>query len=186
MDIYSTFQLPNDKRSIRLLALEPSRNDDSLVICRFRVVALDQSRSYEALSYTWGVSNDRDVISVGGNKISVNLSLATALHALRHPIEERTLWIDAICINETDNIEKSFQVPLMALIYRNCSRTVIWLDESKKDSRKAFRLLRIVVKEYPRILSKVLHRPWFRRVWIIQEVASTPTALVQCGNDTVG
>jgi hypothetical protein len=185
MGIYDSLALPNDKKSIRLLTIEPSRNYNSLVICHLRVVSIGKDLEYEALSYTWGDPKDRAPICVGGEETLVTKNLAAALHALRDPTETRTLWIDAICINQEDLDEKSFQVPMMTLIYKSCSRTIIWLGESDKDSRKAFKIIREGAREYPREVSSVLRRQWFRRMWIIQEVSLAPKAFVQCGKDGV-
>lgn len=43
-------------------------------------------------------------------------------------------WIDAVCINQSDNGEKSFQVSLMADIYRRACKTIIWLGLADKNS----------------------------------------------------
>jgi hypothetical protein len=44
--------------------------------------------------------------------------------------------IDAICINQKDNDEKNNQLPIMADIYRQASRVIVWLGapESRKDT----------------------------------------------------
>ena len=185
MAIYSILKLTNDGKSVRLLTIEPSTHHRSVVCCHLRVVEIQPGVQYEALSYCWGDPSSRDIISVNGAEISVTKSLASALHALRDLTHPRTLWVDAICIDQNNLAEKAFQVPLMSLIYGRCSRTIIWLGECDKDSRKAFELVRKGIKEYPRILSSVLRRPWFRRIWIVQELALSPTALVQCGNDII-
>lgn len=39
-------------------------------------------------------------------------------------------WIDAICINQKDKMEKSKQVRLMESIYRSANRVIVWLGES--------------------------------------------------------
>lgn len=39
----------------------------------------------------------------------------------------RTIWIDALCINQADNDEKSAQVSRMAQTYANAFRIIIWL-----------------------------------------------------------
>ncbi|KAH7122743.1 hypothetical protein B0J11DRAFT_436855, partial [Dendryphion nanum] len=49
-----------------------------------------------------------------GLEISVTQSLASALHALRHRNTRRIIWTDAVCIDQSNLTEKSFQVPMMA------------------------------------------------------------------------
>lgn len=185
MNVYTNLGLPNDGKSIRLLTIEPIANHASLVVCNLHVTAITPELQFEALSYTWGDPKIRGTISVNGVETSVTKNLASALHALRRRDSPRTLWVDAICIHQEDLGEKAFQVPMMSLIYGKCSRAVIWLGQSDENSRKAFAIIRKGTKEYPRILSKVLQRPWFRRIWIVQEVSLAPTAIVQCGQDTV-
>lgn len=53
---------------------------------------------------------------------------------MRHPVEERVLWIDALCINQADRIEKTYQVGLMTEIYRNAWRSLAWLGEFEEDA----------------------------------------------------
>lgn len=47
--------------------------------------------------------------------------------------EERVLWIDSLCINQSDGIEKTYQVGLMTEIYRNTWRGLSWLGEFEED-----------------------------------------------------
>ena len=47
------------------------------------------------------------------------------------------LWIDAICINQTDNEEKSIQVRKMGSIYHKARRVVVWLGPSSEHSQRA-------------------------------------------------
>jgi hypothetical protein len=59
--------------------------------------------------------------------------LYAALVRLRHPTEERYVWVDQLCINQGDLAEKSQQIPFMADIYQNANITVIWLGEEDED-----------------------------------------------------
>jgi hypothetical protein len=43
--------------------------------------------------------------------------------------EALTIWIDAICINQDDNLERSAQVQIMGSIYQTAKRLRIWLGE---------------------------------------------------------
>ena len=49
---------------------------------------------------------------------------------LRKEVEPRTLWIDAVCINQSDPVDKSVQIPLMRDIYGKAQQTIIWLGAS--------------------------------------------------------
>lgn len=57
-----------------------------------------------------------------------------ALQYLRHEGNTRTLWIDAICINQEDLDERSEQVVHMLQIYKNASRVIVWLGNEFEDS----------------------------------------------------
>jgi hypothetical protein len=62
-----------------------------------------------------------------GEATAIRLELARALRRLRFPNSTRILWIDAICINQDDKEERSYQVPLMGSIYSLARRVVVWL-----------------------------------------------------------
>lgn len=42
-------------------------------------------------------------------------------------LTNRWIWIDAICINQADPVEKSEQVWQMQEVYRRTSRVIVWL-----------------------------------------------------------
>ena len=70
------------------------------------------------------------------------------MHALRRlRLQEaiRTVWTDAICINQQDNAEKSHQVPLMGSIYSLAKRVVVWLGQGDvQQTRRAFECSEII------------------------------------------
>ena len=47
------------------------------------------------------------------------------------------LWIDSICINQSDLAEKSSQVNLMRRIYRKAKRVIVWLGKDGRGDHKA-------------------------------------------------
>ncbi|KAH9207480.1 heterokaryon incompatibility protein-domain-containing protein, partial [Leptodontidium sp. 2 PMI_412] len=120
---------PLDKSSskIRLIHLQPrSRNNN--IICQLCIVDLDaDDLKYEALSYEWGETNISRSILLNGKEFSVRENLWSALTYLRHDEVERVLWIDAICIDQSDKGERNHQVGLMAQVYSRASRVVVWL-----------------------------------------------------------
>ncbi|PTB65738.1 HET-domain-containing protein [Trichoderma citrinoviride] len=122
------------KEEIRVLHLECG-SGSSLLQCTLHRVSLrsDPPPKYEALSYTWGDENDRREIAVNGYIVDVTVNLYSALRRLRLENETRVLWIDALCINQTDLDERSQQVQLMRSIYTMCDRTVIWVGETPED-----------------------------------------------------
>lgn len=56
---------------------------------------------------------------------TIGPNLLLALVNIRKPDEEVCLWVDALCINQDDAVEKSWQVKLMARIYARASAALI-------------------------------------------------------------
>jgi hypothetical protein len=82
---------------------------------------------YEALTYFWGDQTVRRVITLDSAPVSITANLFLALQHLRRPSETRILWVDALCINQSDTAERSHQVSLMRDVYSRCARDVAWL-----------------------------------------------------------
>src|SRR5271154_3222751 len=75
--------------------------------------SLNSPPSYVALSYVWGDPARKKDLNIDGKVVRITESLDTALRHLRSfggNITSRPLWIDALCINQDDNDEKSCQV----------------------------------------------------------------------------
>src|SRR5947207_8786362 len=73
----------------------------------------DQILTYKALSYTWGEPHFPKSIACNGEDFHVTENLFSALQRIRFADKPRHLWVDAVCINQSDNIEKSMQVQNM-------------------------------------------------------------------------
>lgn len=128
--------LPADGASIRLLRLQPNSANDAKVQCTlFHASLADVQRvQYEALSYTWGDATQTVDIELNGTIFPVTINLDAALRALRKPDEPRTLWVDAVCINQSDLQEQGSQVKMMWNIYGNAERVLVWLGSEEGDS----------------------------------------------------
>lgn len=107
---------------------ETNEGSRRLVQCTLRSVDFDSAPPYVALSYTWGNPKVRKYITIDQNPTDVTINLEAALRHLRQGIvEPLTLWIDAICINQSDEVEKSEQVAHMRDIYLKADNVVTWL-----------------------------------------------------------
>jgi Heterokaryon incompatibility protein (HET) len=111
---------------------------------------------YEALSYTWGPSQDSEnayVVDSGadGNEECTTLviyqNLASAFRHLRHIDQVRTFWVDAICINQGDIAERNKQVKRMANVYKLAYRVVAWLGKEEHNSTQALVTLQYIGKQ---------------------------------------
>ena len=89
-----------------------------------RRVSLDDENIFEALSYTWGDASQHSALYCNGKILSITANLEKALRYLRYQTEPRTLWVDAVCINQADIEELNQQVALMRDVYTNASRVV--------------------------------------------------------------
>lgn len=125
----------------RLLILEPGELEDE-ILCRLKHVESLRDHDYEALSYFWGDDDRTCQVNCAGKSIKVTPNLDVALRQLRHLDGPRFLWVDAVCINQDDILEKTQQVRIMQEIYANAREVVIWLGKNSSDDALAFNALR--------------------------------------------
>jgi hypothetical protein len=223
------------KREIRLLRVG-SNDSTGLVECDLSTHSLDEAvkLGFSALSYTWGscqptnpsmtsqdgkmrcnrvemTSEGERKVLCSGVEVEITGNLLDFLkHSVLkgHPDFQGYLWIDALCINQSDKNEKSHQVNLMSQIYEKASRVFVWLggdDESTKDAMKMILELASrhsvtssdadsqdattpnagASEQQWQALSQFFARSWFRRAWIIQEAALAQECTVVCGAHTI-
>jgi hypothetical protein len=90
----------------------------------------DEPCDFEALSYTWGEPVFPCRLFVNGFPLNITQNLHDGLMRLCNKAQSPLrLWIDAVCINQTGLGEKAHQISLMALIYGNAKRVIVWLGE---------------------------------------------------------
>src|SRR3569833_2310962 len=126
-------------RQFRVLRLQPDKSPPSdspdldvssaRVACKLDVASLDSAPPYEALSYVWGDKPDLVSIHVNGAPYSVTRYLYKALDRLVLPDQARTLWVDAICINQSDGDEKIQQLPQMKTVYESAMAVLAFLGD---------------------------------------------------------
>ncbi|KAF3800705.1 Heterokaryon incompatibility protein 6 [Colletotrichum gloeosporioides] len=106
---------------------------------------------YYTLSYCWGAADfDSDEadqaprfssIAVDGRTFPVRENLRDALLQLRQSFPDAWFWIDAICINQNDNAERSAQVAIMDKIYTKSYSTVAWIGREKPGLERALEVI---------------------------------------------
>ena len=130
--------LSKEKQEIRLLRIktEPA-GSPTRVVCYLTYASLLDPRvpnAYTCLSYCWGDTSTTTVIDVvrpdkplhdgtcQGKVFSFNVTvnLATALRKVRSMTERPLIWVDAVCINQSDLLERAHQVSIMQSIYSKC------------------------------------------------------------------
>ena len=189
-----------DLKEIRLLELLPGGDISKTPRCRLKTASLLAKPKFEALSYCWGDPNVTRDIAIEDLSRPVTVSLDAALRHLRGRWTRRTLWADAICINQNDPEERGQQVRLMRDIYSSATCVRVWLGDSNERTKDAFEWLttlygfiklrskkplleRISVMDEPILdhISDLLSYPWWRRIWIVQELLLAQSAMVHCG-----
>ncbi|RSL46492.1 hypothetical protein CEP54_013834 [Fusarium duplospermum] len=125
------------KNPLRVLRLEPGTRSDP-IICQLIPTYLDAiDNAFIAMSYTWGSLQDPQKIQCNGYTMTVQQNAFDLLNDLRLPGQPRTIWIDAICINQGDVSERSEQVQMMHMIYSRAQSVMIWLGRADDHSRAA-------------------------------------------------
>jgi ankyrin repeat protein len=155
---------------IRLLRVKTGTDTDP-VCCELVKRPLWDAGNYSALSYSWGLEEPSGKIFVESRNTSpfpfpVSPHLFTALRRLRNEHSAVNVWIDAICINQSDIMERAAQVQIMAQIFNAASEVRVWLGEysgSEGDFHTTDREL----------FWSLCQRssPWWTRLCIIQECA---------------
>jgi len=95
--------------------------------------------------------------------MAVTKNVYLALRDLRYKEEDRVLWIDALCINQDDDVERGLQVQQMGSIYSMAERVLIWLGESCYDADCAMYYMEQLQKEGAQLSSgtrDILNEEW--------------------------
>lgn len=202
---------------IRLLDLKAGNEQDDIEI-EFKVSDLSHRPRYEALSYEWGTTEKANYVKISGYKIDITHGLYIILNHIRDRSQSRTLWIDAISINQDDTLEKNQQIPLMAIIFGRAKKVLVWLGPQENRPHDVFRMLSTLAKlwisrevrkvregelrplswanvEITEMLAlepwdedlwvaihELVNRPYFRRTWIVQEIAVANDPRILCGS----
>ncbi|KAI1302599.1 heterokaryon incompatibility protein-domain-containing protein [Xylaria venustula] len=200
----------NYNRTIRLLELLPGDPSDDIQCVLTPHTLQAGMQKYEALSYCWGSPAATKPIYLDGNVLDVTVNLRSALRHLRLTKSSRMLWVDAICINQSNIKERSSQVKLMSEIYRNAAQVLVWLGLSKNHTESTFVLLENLASEAEEFkrhpewqidnktnrrvevssdqqerIEELLFQDWFMRSWTVQEILSAKKALVISGWQSV-
>ena len=122
----------------------------------------------------------------------------------------RYLWVDVLCINQADEVEKTAQVREMRSIFGGAKRVVCWLGKGQSRVRTAFNVFWSVYhimevgnhgdwtspidKIHDRFLRDdeaiaavldIIRYPWFQRVWVLQELLAAWESVFWCGDASI-
>lgn len=185
--------------------------------CTFETISLSsQDHAYTAISYTWGDATPvRQLVCSDGQLLSLSSTLSDLFDVLVRKQRSFTIYVDALCIDQNDPVEKANQVRLIGNVYSRAEDVMVWLGPADERSQKAFFYMKEGLasdneppsSETPNTgangmhitpnelnpstqdvvdgLMRLLARRWFQRVWVIQEVILGTRILVACGDDTI-
>ena len=198
--LYEPLQL--NRHQIRLLEVDQLDFDEHghpTLHCSLAVVSLEKNTEYDALSYTWGDPNDLENIQINSHVIPVTRNLFDALSTLKRSRNlQRRIWVDAVCIDQENIYERNQQVSLMTEIYSRAHTVRIWLGFDIPEVELFFvKAGSGAIFDY--FLSShnndddgsldgfghVISRPWWRRLWVVQEAVLARYAIVHCGHSTI-
>lgn len=194
--------LKTDKKEIRLLVLKPGVGEEPLQCAFQQAFLVDRTPQYETISYVWGDAMIRGTVILNGNPLDIPESAENVLRRVRYADKDRLLWIDAVCINQGDVVERASQVILMSDIFTKTHRTLVWLGPDSESTPTAIESIKLMANELRRMWSNIGHNDlfssevslqpavreqldipavqeffrsaWFTRAWVVQEVALAP------------
>lgn len=164
---------------------------------------------FTAVSYVWGEKRlHPSVVIINGRKCQVLESIYPILTCMCDHLalkEELWFWIDYLCINQDDALERGAQVALMGSLYTRASRTVVWLGDDtpgmtdatsvmlriaawpweRGTDEAAARMRESISSDQWQALSHWMRRPWWTRVWTLQECLLPNRLVFLCGDETI-
>ncbi|KAF2732509.1 HET-domain-containing protein [Polyplosphaeria fusca] len=102
----------------------------------------------------------------------------------QYPHLHRTLWIDALCINQDDIVERGHQVRLMREIYSKAQKVSVWLGD-EKHMQDTFIELRKHQGPWDQGANRIFSAVWVERIWVIQEVALVQKVVFVAGEENI-
>ncbi|CAF9902787.1 MAG: hypothetical protein HETSPECPRED_000006 [Heterodermia speciosa] len=163
---------------------------------------ISENLAYHALSYVWGSLRPDVPIICDGQDCFISRNLDQALRRLRKAKEPLHIWADAMCINQKNILERNEQVARMKQIYQWAENVSIWLGDEDEETDLVVRLLEAHRKKVHEpwfsvrtefgphapewaAMIKWLNRPWFWRVWTIQEARVAKEAFIHFGPHSI-
>jgi hypothetical protein len=186
---------------------------DIAVRCAINRVSLEDRPVYAALSYTWRDASNKRRIIIEEGEHEYELLITENLHlALRHIALNMQFWIDAVCINQADDVEKSWQVQQMWTVYHEAQYVAAWLGLAADDSDLALAQITDIAEVQSRDIggspslerqqklvnwrppidflslfafSALTKRSYWRRAWIQQELQASQNVWFHCGRKKI-
>lgn len=198
-------------KEIRLLQLhgKQENDQDGTIRCSLSHASLQRAEPFEALSYVWGATTSQQTILLDGLPFEVTRNLHTALTHLRRGSDTRYLWVDALCINQADDHERSSQVAQMQHIFRLARLVIVFLGDTWPGCDAVMDMMTAAGRDdtlhwdpalEPHInihgmtassdelrthLITFFASPWWFRVWTVQEYCLASNVVLQYGSRSI-
>jgi hypothetical protein len=176
--VFTHMPLASETRQIRLLKLGTSDDpaEPASMHCRIEHFDFDTTPEYIALSYVWGAESPTFVIVVNDGSFEIRQNLFSFMQRAKQTerIASRYFWIDQLCINQNDVVERASQVAMMGQIYECAVETISWLTTSDE------RYFKSMARPY-RFWTLLLGDPYWTRLWIVQEIFHSPIITIMTG-----
>jgi hypothetical protein len=118
----------------------PSLLDSEIPTGELLTVNADDPVHYDVLSYMYG-PGEPSFIRRDGKAIRVAKDLGEALHLVRHRLESRLLWSDALCIDENSRLDRSLQIAVVPHIISMSKGVIFYVNWESSDIRMALQLI---------------------------------------------
>lgn len=185
---------PIKQRSeIRLLKIQPGEGDNP-IRGELIKISTNSQHDYDAVSYTWADENGdvtrRFRAFIGTGYVLITRSCQKVLQRIRSRFHTNYVWIDSLCVDQDNLQERGHQVDLMPLIYTRAKKTYVYIgptttkDEETLEALASWRVehdWNADEEPFWVTLNNFLRRPYFFRVWIMQEIALSPNAVILGG-----
>lgn len=191
--------------------LDDKHSDTIKVSCKITTWPTDSVPPFHAISYTWGDPKSIKTVLINGKPFEVRMNCEFVLKQARWHGKSRYYWIDALCIDQENLDEKGKQVAIMGNIYNKAAHVLACVGEHTDESRFLFRKIGhflFTLRELPPsskslILKMYLRhgihntrsflyasinfakRPYFSRLWVLQELKNAKKVSLLCGLDAV-
>ena len=161
------------------------------------VFDIDKSPPYYPLSYEWGSDQDLATIRADGSQFEVRRNLYDFFETMRGmrqrlPFESTDhcyLWVDQICINQSDVQERNNQVSIMRIIYTLATTVIAWLglhanlDDTSVVPTRACDLRNDSLDDRRKFVvrTKLASSGYWDRLWVVQELILAKEVVVTLG-----
>lgn len=211
----SNLYSPLHDNHVRLLSFKTFEADNITV--DLETFPINDAPTYASLSYRWGRADADSPVQVNGQARRVHRNLAQALRSLAHqvgtashhpldatnPFPYKHFWVDGLCINQEDVVERGHQVQVMGRIYEqastvlvhvggNCVPAIKLMQETYDaySDQRSDQMYQFVPPRFDRfcaiheeIMLPFLEDPYWRRIWIVQEVLLARNILLLAGRE---